>query len=315
MCSQRPSSKNQTPSGVAADFSLQRNSWTWCVGVRRTNCAFLFWTTLLRLAKCVAERWIQYFGPPMLIIADQVKEFVGTQFKEFTNANSILLHIIDVRAQWQNGRTENYGATSRRGSSSAFVGCTLRAALRHFSAWLWNAMLPRIDCPTVQATLPSSECSDLDTVFARAELTSDDIDAPDPVYDLAATDASFEESRQIRDAAMKAHAEVSILRSDDVISKGNPPSKRGRWAGPVVCIGTYGGSVWVNMRGSLWKCSQLRCKMATTEESQGLEIQNQLLDDMKAEFQEFLGRRVYTDLEREGIPPSDADQPPAAPRA
>ena len=35
---------------------------------------------------------------------------------------------------------------------------------------------------------------------------------------------------------------------------------------------------------------------------------------MKAEFQEFPGRRVYTDVEREGIPPSDADKQPAASR-
>ena len=136
-----------------------------------------------------------------------------------------------------------------------------------------------------------------------ADLTSDDMYGPDPIYDLAATDASFEESRQIREAAMKAHAEVSIrdriedsvrarprsrtvLRADDVIMvwKTNPPSKRGRWVGPGVCIGTHRGSVWVNMRGSLWKCSQLQCKLATTEESRGLEIQNQLLDDMKAGF-------------------------------
>ena len=66
------------------------------------------------------------------------------------------------------------------------------------------------------------------------------------------------------------------------------------------------------MRGSLWKCSQLQCKLATTEESRGLEIQNQLLDDVN-EFQEFPGRQVHTDVEREGIPPSDADCPPAAP--
>ena len=44
-----------------------------------------------------------------------------------------------------------------------------------------------------------------------ADLTSDDVYAPDPIYDLAATDTSFEESRQIREAAMKAHAEVSGL--------------------------------------------------------------------------------------------------------
>ena len=44
-------------------------------------------------------------------------------------------------------------------------------------------------------------------------------------------------------------------------------------------------------------------------------MQNQLLDDMKAEFQEFPGRRVYNDVEREGIPPKDVDRPPTAPRA
>ena len=74
-------------------------------------------------------------------------------------------------------------------------------------------------------------------------------------------------------------------------------------------------SVWVNMRGSLWKCSQLQCKLATTEEFRGLEIQNQLLDDMKPEFQELPGRRVYTDVEREGVPPADAERVPATPRA
>ena len=45
----------------------------------------------------------------MLIIADQGKEFVGTQFKEFTNANGIFLHLIDVKAPWKNGRTERHG--------------------------------------------------------------------------------------------------------------------------------------------------------------------------------------------------------------
>ena len=96
-----------------------------------------------------------------------------------------------------------------------------------------------------------------------ADLTSDDVCAPDP----AATDASFEESRQIREAAMKAHAEVpirdriedsvrarprtqTVLRADDVIMvwKTDLPSKRGQWVGLGVCIGTHRGCVWVNKR-------------------------------------------------------------------
>ena len=89
---------------------------------------------------------------------------------------------------------------------------------------------------------------------------------------------------------MKARAEVSIrdriedsvrsrpltqtvLRADDVIMvwKTNPPSKQGRWVGPGVCVGTHRGSVWV------------------TEESRGLEIQNQLLDSRKLSFNSSRG--------------------------
>ena len=102
------------------------------------------------------------------------------------------------------------------------------------------------------------------------ELAVDDVYAPDAIYDLAASDASFEESRRIREAALKAHAMVSIrdriedavrarprvqtpLRADDVVMvwKTNPPSKRGKWVGPGVCIGSHKGNLWVNMRGSL----------------------------------------------------------------
>ena len=43
-----------------------------------------------------------------------------------------------------------------------------------------------------------------------ADLTSDDAYVPDVIHDLSASDASVEESREIRLAAMKAHAEVSI---------------------------------------------------------------------------------------------------------
>ena len=47
-----------------------------------------------------------------------------------------------------------------------------------------------------------------------ADLTSDDVYVPDPVHDFGATDASFGEFRQIREAAMKAHAEVPMWNPD-----------------------------------------------------------------------------------------------------
>ena len=78
-------------------------SATWFVKARCTNCAFLFWTKLPR-------RWRSAYpndGSSILV-------FVGTQLKEFTNANSIFLHMIDVRAPRQNGRTERHGDIYKR---------------------------------------------------------------------------------------------------------------------------------------------------------------------------------------------------------
>ena len=100
-----------------------------------------------------------------------------------------------------------------------------------------------------------------------ADLTSDDIYARDPIYDLAATDASCEESRQIREAAMKAHAEVSIrdriedavrarprtqtvLRADDVIMMWKTNTHRSGVDGLVqeCVLGRIFGSVWLNIK-------------------------------------------------------------------
>ena len=129
----------------------------------------------------------------------------------------------------------------------------------------------------------------------------------------------------MREAAMRAHAMVSIrdrideavrawprtaveVRADDVVMvwKKLTVAKKGKWVGPGTVIGTHHGSVWINMKGSLWKCSHFQCKLATTEESRGLEIQNALLDDMRSDLREFPGRRTYTDVEREGDPPEEA---------
>ena len=53
-----------------------------CWGTSYQLCVPILDKTAETVAKCVAERWIQYVGLPMLIIADQGKEFVGTQFKD-----------------------------------------------------------------------------------------------------------------------------------------------------------------------------------------------------------------------------------------
>ena len=225
------------------------------------------------------------------------------------SSNSISIFNINSSSwPWQNGRTEQKDFRARSLDALPEQSCASSA--------------PRYGMPCCQESTvqPFRLLLSPASVRLPADLTSDDVYAPDPAYGHAATGASFEGSvrshhessaevsirDRIEDSVRARPRTQTVLRADDVIMvwKTNPTPKRGRWVGPGVCNGTHRGSVWVNMRGSLWQCSQLQCKLATTEESRGLEIQNQLLDDMKAEFQQFPGRRVYTDVEREGIPPS-----------
>ena len=61
------------------------------------------------IAALLVDKWLRYFGPPLVIIADQGREFVGQPFFDMCTKHSILLHITNVRAPWENVRTERHG--------------------------------------------------------------------------------------------------------------------------------------------------------------------------------------------------------------
>ena len=104
---------------------------------------------------------------------------------------------------------QNDMVTSIRRFSSARDGCTPRAVLWRSSVWRWNVNAAKNRLSNRSGYSPLQRVFGIGHRFP-ADLTSDDIYGPDLIYDLAAADASFKESRQIREAAMKAHAEVSI---------------------------------------------------------------------------------------------------------
>ena len=57
----------------------------------------------------VKRRWIPFFGPPRVLVADQGKEFVSWEMEEFCASASILLWHSAVQAPWQNGVAEKSG--------------------------------------------------------------------------------------------------------------------------------------------------------------------------------------------------------------
>ena len=53
--------------------------------------------------------WVGHYGAPKLIVADQGREFTGQPFVNTLSEAGIIVHFIDVRAPWQNSRTEKAG--------------------------------------------------------------------------------------------------------------------------------------------------------------------------------------------------------------
>ena len=62
------------------------------------------------------------------------------------------------------------------------------------------------------------------------------------------------------------------------------------------------GECWINMRGSLWRCSNEQLRTATNDENLGAELVNRYLGDMRWDLQGNKGPKKFIDLRAEGIP-------------
>ena len=69
------------------------------------------------------------------------------------------------------------------------------------------------------------------------------------------------------------------------------------------------GGCWVNMRGSLWRCSNEQMRPATNDESLGAELVNRYLGDMKWDLQHNKGPKKFVDVRVEGAPVFPEDLP------
>ena len=81
----------------------------------------LCWGTSLQLVELLTNKsseevtrvffksWISHYGVPHMVVADQGTEFTGTPFVNIVSDAGALVHFTDVRAPWQNARTERAG--------------------------------------------------------------------------------------------------------------------------------------------------------------------------------------------------------------
>ena len=63
--------------------------------------------------RALMRGWVRHYGWPEMLICDQGTEFTGTDFVDFVGDHGLVIHFIDSRSPWQNGRTERAGGEGK----------------------------------------------------------------------------------------------------------------------------------------------------------------------------------------------------------
>ena len=266
----------------------------------------------------VMASWIAHYGTPKLIIADQGGEFAGKHFVDTLSDAGIIVHFIDVRSPWQNGRTEKAGGLFKDKLATVVDemgvvdGQEMRIAIAE-TVWTRNQYYDRSGYSPHQRVFGS-------TPRVPASLLSDDAIDTNLLLD-GASDA-WNRSLEIRAAARRAwvqHQDRAAVQrpvrsntrtadtkpmkaGDTVFVWRETPDFRG-WSGPGVVIAenANGRSLWVSLRGYLIKASREQVRSATPEEHLGAELIRVVSKEM-LEGLESGSIRNYRDIESEGAP-------------
>ena len=209
----------------------------------------------------VKRRWIPFFGPPRVLVADQGKEFVSWEMEEFCASASILLWHSAVQASWQNGVAYN-GDINEAGVSpfQAVIGRQPR-------------QIGDVLGGSIQSRLAEHGLSEAHEPLAKQLALRE-------TAKIAITRLHF--SRGLR------RAELARSRSSTVVESPKPgdicyfyrmtkynsktaPSKKKltlrRWHGPALVIALEGQSnAYLSFKGQLTKCSLEHVRQASSME-------------------------------------------------
>ena len=303
------------------------------------NC--LCWGTDLQMVKEIPSKrpedvlsafyevWMAHYGPPSLVVADQGKEFIGSEFADKIGEMGVPVHYIDVRSPWQNSRTERAGGIFKTRLETVLHEATVSTP--------WEFTLAVYECVIAHNRYyHRSGYTPYQRAFGilprlPASLLSDDFIDKELILNGAGDEVK--RSWEIREAAGNAwlrwqdddavrRAISTRTRTSDnkVFKEGDlvyvwrdVPNFKG-WSGPgtIVAQHSNGKSLWVSLRGYLVKASREQIRHATSEESLGAELVKNLSQDMLQDLES--GKlRNYKDVEGEGVP-EDPDYEPSIAR-
>ena len=261
------------------------------------------------------DAWIRVYGLPDVLVLDPGKEFEG-YFTDMAQAYGITILPTDRESPWQNGKTERAGGLWKRNVKIASRKCTPVNRTEFL-------MLGDLLCVAQRnRSYNRSGYSPLQRVFGTNHRLPNSIlsdDAIDPSLLCDNPVADCQRAEELRVAATRAWAALDSRnrlhkslrarhRTTHNFTEGmlvfvwrQPRVGQGKWIGPGLVIIPTAGGCWVNMRGSLWRCSNEQLGPATNDESMA-ELINRYLGELRWDLQRNRGPKKYVDVRAEGHP-------------
>ena len=283
------------------------------------------WRTFMRT-------WGRTFGVPEIIVADLGSEFRG-HFAQMAGEAGALIRHTAARSPWQAGKTERAGAHFKwvydkaRDSTFASTWEEIKTLMLEVES-ARNRYGNRSGFSPMQRQIGHN-------LRLPGSLLSDD--HLDPSLVIQSSGEEMRRVLEIRKAAqeayMKSQMETAITKAKNARARiqveflpgetvyvfrqpkerkrrhvMTPEAHEGRkasWVGPGVVLAVEKPSLWISMKGELWKVSQEQCRHATSEEQVAKEMLAGELEALREELGRTSLKRTYRDMTGEPCPPDE----------
>ncbi|CAE7437016.1 RE1 [Symbiodinium sp. CCMP2592] len=285
------------------------------------------WRTFMRT-------WARVFGVPEIIVADLGSEFRG-QFSELAGQAGALIRHTAARSPWQAGKTERAGAHFKHVYERA------RDTV-HVTSWeevktlLYEVEGARNRYGNRSGFSPMQRQIGHNLRLPGSLLSDDHLD-PQLVVQSAGDEMrrTLEIRKCAQEAYVKSQTEVALSKAKNARSRiavefhagetvyvyrqpyerkrrhaMTPESHEGRkptWVGPGLVLAVEKPSLWISMKGELWKASFEQCRHATSEEQIAKEMLAGELEALREELSRTSTKRTYRDMTGMGVPEDDLD--------
>eukprot|EP00971_Amphidinium_carterae_P340942 6479516-Amphidinium_carterae.1 len=264
--------------------------------------------------------WVSHFGVPQVVQTDNGPEY-GALFSRYVEETGARHTVTDPYAPHQNGKVERQVGLIKSQLALAFEAGAVVQSVEELTYLLCQVANAR------NSFIDRSGHSASQRVFGHSPrrwfhelLAEDGLD-----QDSLAVDGheSYAKQQALRQAALSSliqlDAKTRVERASKARARTTEQVKPGDWVyvlrqnrlgrkwreGPAVIVTVAGASVWLSLRGHLYKCALVNIRKATSEEVDTISAIKEPVQELNPDV-EHRGRRRYTDISHEA-PWSDDD--------